>query len=279
MGIPEAILYGIIQGIAEFLPVSSSGHLALAQNFFGTGSGGNFAFNVALHLATLFSVCCVYRKDVYSMIKGFCSLSGKLFKGKLFSVRPEGGEKTFIAVAVATLPLVPIKLFGLDGAVERLYGINIAVGALLIANGIMLAVCGRIPEGSEEVAGGGYLRPLGIGLVQAFFGILPGISRSGSTITAGRAAGYRREEAVRFSFLLSVPAIGGACVSELPQAFSEGAESVPAPAFLAGATAAALTGFAAIKLVKLLSKKGGFIGFAVYSAAIGTAAVIADVLK
>ena len=100
---------------------------------------------------------------VNALLYRFCSLSGKLFKGKLFSVRPEGGEKTFIAVAVATLPLVPIKLFGLDGAVERLCGINIAVGALLIANGIMLAVCGRIPEGSEEVAGGGYLRGLRAG--------------------------------------------------------------------------------------------------------------------
>ena len=275
MSIIEAIVYGIIQGVAEFLPVSSSGHLALAQNFFGTESEHGFAFNIALHLATLVSVCVVFRKDVVMLIKGFLSLVKKLFTGKIRRGLDKG-ERLFLMLCIATLPLIPVKLLGLDEAVEALSAVSWAIGALLIVNGIMLIVSDRLRSSDVQAENGGYLRPLGVGVVQAILGILPGISRSGSTITGGRVFGFSREEAVRFSFLMSIPAILGACVTELPELFGEGlGEDMLLPVIF-GAITAAVVGFFAIKLLQYISKNKSFTVFAVYCILIGAASVIAD---
>ena len=277
MGILEAIIYGIIQGIAEFLPISSSGHLALAQNFFGTEVESSFAFNIVLHLATLVSVCIVFRRDVLMLIKGFFSLAKKLFTGKL-GQGLESGERLFLMLCIATLPLIPVKLLGLDEAVEALSGISWAIGILLIINGGMLIVSDRIGKQTSTAENGGYLRPLGVGVMQALIGILPGISRSGSTITGGRIFGYSREEAVRFSFLMSIPAILGACVAEIPDMFEEGVSASMLAPMLAGAVTAAAVGFFAIKLLQYLTKNKSFTFFAVYCIIIGIAAVTACVL-
>ncbi len=275
MSVIEAILYGIIQGVAEFLPISSSGHLALAQNFFGTEAENGFAFNIALHLATLLSVCVVFRKDVFALIKGFFSLVKKLFTGK-FKQGLDSGERLFLMLCVATLPLIPVKLLGLDETVEEISTVSWMIGILLIINGTMLFVSDRLKQTELMAENGGYLRPLGVGIVQALIGIMPGISRSGSTITGGRIFGFSREEAVRFSFLMSIPAILGACVTELPDLFSEGmAEDMLAPV-LVGAIVAAAVGFFAIKLLQYISKNKGFAVFSVYSVIIGASAIIAD---
>lgn len=277
MGILEAIIYGIIQGIAEFLPVSSSGHLALAQNFFGTQTESGFTFNIALHLATLVSVCIVFRSDVLMLIKGFFSLAKKLFTGKI-KQGLNSGERLFLMLCIATLPLIPVKLLGLDEAVEALSGISWAIGLLLIFNGLMLVLSDRMRSKSATAENGGYLRSLGVGVMQALLGIFPGISRSGSTITGGRIFGYTREEAVRFSFLMSIPAILGACVTELPDMFEEGISASMLAPVLAGAVTAAVVGFFAIKLLQYLTKNKSFTFFAVYCIIIGVCAVIADVL-
>lgn len=277
MGILEAIIYGIIQGVAEFLPISSSGHLALAQNFFGTETENGFAFSVALHLATLVSVCVVFRADILVLIKGCFSLIKKLFTGKL-KQGLDKGEKLFLMLVVATLPLVPVKLLGLDDAVEALSGISWAIGILLIINGVMLFVSDRLKAKNITAENGGFLRPLGVGVVQAIFGIMPGISRSGSTITGGRVFGFSREEAVRFSFLMSIPAILGACVFEIPDMFSEGVGSELLVPLLAGAVTAAVVGFFAIKLLQYLSANKSFAVFAIYSVIVGAAAIIADLV-
>lgn len=276
MGVLEAVIYGIIQGIAEFLPISSSGHLALAQNFFGTETENGFTFNIALHLATLVSVCIVYRKDVAVLFKGFWSLTKKLFTGKI-SRKLESSEKLFVMLVIATIPLIPVKLMGLDDAVEALSGISWAIGILLILNGIMLIISDRLKDSHAASAeGGSVLRSVGVGIMQAMFGILPGISRSGSTITGGVIFGFTKEEAVRFSFLMSIPAILGACVTELPDMFSEGFNADMLLPVLAGAVTAAVVGFFAIKLLQYLTKNKSFTFFAVYCIIIGAAAVIAD---
>lgn len=275
MGILEAVIYGIIQGIAEFLPVSSSGHLALAQNFFGTETADNFAFNIALHFATLISVCIVFRKDVWALIKGFFTLIKKLFTGKIKQGLDEG-ERLFLMLCVATLPLIPIKLFGLDDKVELLSKYSYIIGILLIINGCMLFFSDRLSKGKISVSEGGFLRPLGIGIVQAVFGILPGISRSGSTITGGRIFGYSREDAVRFSFLMSIPAILGACVTEIPDLVTNGIDTEFLVPVLVGSLTAAVVGFFAIKLLQYITKNKSFTFFAFYCVAVGAAAIIAD---
>ena len=276
MSVLEAVIYGIIQGIAEFLPISSSGHLALAQNFFGTDTEHGFAFNIALHLATLLSVCVVFRKDVLALIKGFFSLVKKLFTGRI-KEGLESGERLFLMLCVATLPLIPVKLLGLDETVEAISSVSWIIGALLIFNGAMLFVSDRLKQTDLSAERGGYLRPLGVGVVQALIGIMPGISRSGSTITGGRIFGFSREEAVRFSFLMSIPAILGACVTELPDLFSEGMSIDMLLPILVGAAVAAILGFFAIKLLQYISKNKGFAVFSVYCVIIGVAAIVADI--
>jgi len=275
MTVISAIIYGIIQGIAEFLPISSSGHLALAQNFFGTETASNFTFNIALHLATLISVCVVFRSDVVMLFKGCFSLLAKLFKGKI-KEGLDSGERLFLMLVIATLPLIPVKLLGLDDAVEALSSVSWAIGILLIFNGAMLIVSDRLSKGNVTADEGGYKRPLGVGVVQACLGILPGISRSGSTITGGRIFGYTREEAVRFSFLMSIPAILGACVTERPDMFAEGFDVNMLLPVIVGSVVAMVVGFFAIKLLQYLTKNKSFTFFAVYCIIVGAASVIAD---
>ena len=285
MSVLEAIIYGIIQGIAEFLPISSSGHLSLAQNFapklFGTEIGNaaeaNLGFNVALHLATLVSVCVVYRKDVWMLFMGFISLIKKFFTGKL-TKRLEKGEKLFLMLVIATLPLIPAKLLGYDDAVEVICGTSWAIGGLLMLNGLMLFVIDRLKTENETTETSGLLRPFGVGVMQAVFGVLPGISRSGSTITGGIVFGFSKEESVRFSFLMSIPAILGACVLELPDMFSEGVASDMFLPIIAGAVTACAVGFLAIKLLQYLTKNKSFTFFAVYCIIVGLAAIIADIV-
>lgn len=276
MNIFDAVFYGIVQGIAEFLPISSSGHLALMQNFFSKGESSNFAFNIALHFATLISVCIVYRKDVYAIVKGFFSLVKKLFTGKIKQSLNEG-ERLFLMLCIATAPLVPVKLLGFDEYVEALTGISWVIGGLLIINGVMLFVGDRLKNSNLAVKDGGYLRPLGVGVVQAIIGVMPGISRSGSTITGGRILGYSRESAVKFSFLMSIPAILGASVLELPDMFSQGMGTDMIAPLLVGAAVAAVVGFFAIKLLQYLATKN-FTVFSVYCIAVGAIAIVADII-
>lgn len=275
MGNLEAVLYGLIQGIAEFLPVSSSGHLALAQNFFGAGAQGALAFNVLLHLATLVSVCAALKEDVCALLRGAFSFAKKLFTFSIAKAGLTRDERIFCAVFVSALPLIPAKLLGLDGLCERVCGSSFAVGALLVFNGVMLFAADRMKKGRCSVWNGGAARALGVGAIQATLGVLPGISRSGSTIAGARFFGYAPDEAVRFSFLMSLPAIAGACVSELPGAFSEGAAPRALPCVLGALTAGAV-GFAAVKLLQYMTKNKSLGVFAVYTAVLGAAAMIAD---
>lgn len=270
MSILEAIFYGIVQGLAEFLPISSSGHLAAIQNLFG---GKNletdfFTFDVLLHLGTLAAVMLVYRKDVFKLIKGFFSLVKKIFKGKLKNGL-EKYEKLVICLVIATLPLIPAAF--VKDYVEALYGMTKVIGVLLIINGLMLFVSDKLAkkQGGEITQ----KRALGIGLVQ-LCGLLPGISRSGSTITGGLLLGVERKEAVKFSFLLSIPAIVGAnilSVFDLAEHPISSSEILP---YVIGMITAAIAGIAAIKLLEYITNKNKFGVFTVYCAAVGVLLLI-----
>lgn len=273
MGILEAALYGLLQGIAEFLPISSSGHLALAHNFFGTDGGNDLAFDVLLHLATLLAVVIVYHREILLLIRGFFTLVAKLFTGRLRKEPLEFGERLFLMLCVATIPLVPVAL--LSDRIEVLGNYSWGVGLLLLFNGGMLWFSDRLSAGRISLEQAGYRKPFLIGCIQ-MFGVLPGISRSGSTITGGRLCGFTREDSVRFSFLMALPAILGACVLELPDFFAGGISAELAAPCAVGAVVALVVGLGAIKLLQFFSRKKGFTVFAVYSAVVGCAAIIAD---
>lgn len=278
MSILEGILYGLLQGIAEFLPISSSGHLALAQNLFGAAdTEGNeyLAFNVLLHLATLLAVCTVYRKDVWLVVKGFFSLIKKIFKRKLNLKRLDYGEKLFVMLVFATLPLIPAIL--VKDWLEAVSSVSWAIGLLLIINGLVLFISDKLASNRFSLSRSNPVKAFYPGVAQVF-GLLPGISRSGITITGSLLGGFERKDAVKLSFLMSVPAILGASILELPDFFKDGIPAENALPFIIGAIVAAVSGFGAIKLLQYIAKNKGFSYFSVYCFAVGLFAIIADII-
>ncbi|HAN20286.1 MAG: hypothetical protein A2Y15_03620 [Clostridiales bacterium GWF2_36_10] len=275
MSVTMAIILGVIQGIAEFLPISSSGHLALMHNFFGVSDKNNLAFDILLHLATLFAVCIVYRKDVWLIVKGFFTLIKKLFSGEI-KKGLDYGEKLFVMLVIASIPLIPIVL--IKDKVEYLSEISWVIGILLIINGIMLYISDKLSKNEETLQRSDLQKPFFIGLFQVF-GVLPGISRSGSTITGGLFFGLNRQDAVKFSFLMSIPAIIGACVFELPEFFSTKISEEMVLPLIAGVITAAVVGFISIKILQYIAKYSSFGIFSIYCFFIGITAIVADILK
>jgi undecaprenyl-diphosphatase len=271
MGVLESIFYGLLQGIAEFLPISSSGHLALAHNFFGAEGEEYLAFDILLHLATLFAVLIMYRMEVWLIIKGFFTLMGKLFTGKIKKSPLEFGERLFLMLCVASIPLVPAAL--LSDYVEAASGISWLIGCLLIFNGCMLWCSDRLAAGKITLENAGWLRPFLVGMVQ-MAGVLSGISRSGSTLFGGLLTQLDREFAVKFAFLISIPSILGSFLLELPDAIAMGTQGVAFGPVLVGMLVAAVSGYAAIKAMIRAVVANKLTIFSGYTWALGAFVVI-----
>ena len=273
----ESIIFGIIQGLCEFLPISSSGHLALTHLIMGEGQAADaLAFDILLHFGTLIAVFVVYFKDILNLIKAFFTLVGKLFSKKFKMSDYTADERWVIFILIATLLMVPAALF--DEGLEVLMSYPIVIGILLMINALILFISekiGKMTKGADEMSA---KNALIIGIVQ-IFATLPGISRSGSTITAGLSQDLNRETAVRFSFILSIPAVLGACVLKLPEFFESSLTSSELPVYLVGMAAATLSGILAIGLVKLISKKSTFKYFSVYCLLVGATAVVLGICK
>ena len=265
MSVLSSIFLGLVQGVAEFLPISSSGHLSLFQNFFGLVSAeGSLFFDVLLHLGTLIAVFVYYWKDIVALVKEFFHLIACVFsreKRRQMKRLPPNG-RLILMIIVATLPLfviLPIK-----DKVEGLYGNTIFVGCALA----------RGKKGPKSAT---MLDALLVGVGQAV-AVVPGLSRSGTTISAGMMRGFHRRFAVRFSFLLSIPAVLGANILSIGEAVREGIDVSLLPAYIVGTLVAAVSGYFAIRLVNLLADKGKFGNFAYYCWGIGAAAVVASLI-
>lgn len=271
MTILKSIIYGIVQGLAEFLPISSSGHLAILHALLGGEE--NLSFDVLLHLGTLIAVLIVYRKDVATLIVSFFTLIGKLFRGNFRYSTYSEGERFVILVLIATLPLIPGAL--LDHYVEAVSGSMLAVGIILIVNSAMLYMSDKIKSGDRGLAEMKPKNALVIGLSQ-LIAVFPGLSRSGTTVTAGLTQKLDRPFAVKFSFIMSIPAILGACVLKLPEFVTTVGSEDPALllTYLAGALAAGIVGVASMKLLQFIAKNKNFRIFSVYSLAAGIFAII-----
>lgn len=277
MTLIESIIYGIIQGLAEFLPISSSGHLAIFHALFG-GNDENLAFDVLLHLGTLVAVFIVFHKDIAQLIVSFFTLVGKLFHGKFRFSDYNEGERFVIFVLIATIPLIPAAI--LDGWIAALSGYLWAVGLILILNAVMLFFSDRFATGSKGLEETKPKNALIVGLSQ-MCAVLPGLSRSGTTITVGLTQGFDRSFAVKFSFILSIPAILGACVLELPEFVTTVGSENPAQLmiYLAGALTAGIVGVAAMKLLQFIAKKNNFRIFSYYCLAVGIFAIAYSIVR
>ena len=272
-----SILMGIIQGVAEFLPISSSGHLALFQTFFGMENVEEkyMFFTVLLHFGTLISVCVVYWRDIVDMIREFF-LGIAALAGKDTGTPPPPARRMVMLIIIGTLPLFVMVL--LQDAVNALFSNSIMVSIAMLCTGFILFFSDRLAKGRKTARNATVADALIVGCGQAL-AVIPGLSRSGTTISVGMLRGFDRSFAVRFSFLLSLPAILGANVLEIKDAVDAGINMEEMPMYIVGVVVAAVVGYFAIRLVKSLSDKGKFGRFAYYCWAVGLGSLIAGIIK
>ncbi len=263
MSLLSSILLGLIQGLAEFLPISSSGHLAIAEHFLGQAgipATPDF-FDVLLHLGTLVAVFVAYWQDIREMIVELIDGIRDLARGTTPTPIPPA-RRLILLIIVATLPLfavLPVK-----NLVEGLSGNIYFVAGALIVTGFLLFASDRVKKGRKTEKTATLVDVLLVGVAQAI-ATCPGISRSGTTITAGCLVGFDRKFAVRFSFLMSIPAILGANFLTLIDAIQENTIIVSdIPVYLVGVAVAAVVGYACIRLLKMIADKGKFGWFAYY---------------
>lgn len=273
----SSFLLGLVQGIAEFLPISSSGHLAIAQNLLGMSDAGTVPefFDVLLHLGTLVAVFVAYWADIKDMVLEFFRGAGDLIHHSTPNPVPPA-RRLILLIILGTLPLfvvLPVK-----DAVQGLSNSMAFIGAALIVTGVLLFVSDRVKKGRKNERTATWLDVLIVGLGQAI-ATMPGISRSGMTITTGCFVGFERKFAVRFSFLLSIPAVLGANILSLADAAKAGINWAEVPVYLVGVVTAAVVGYLCIRLLRFIADRGKFGAFAYYCWAVGVLTLVLNVIK
>jgi undecaprenyl-diphosphatase len=267
----QAILLGVAQGATEFLPISSSGHLVLLQHLFGL-TEPELVFDISVHLGTLMAVIAYFRSDLKALITACADwVSNTITPDQ----RPQAISKVntdvklALLIIVGTIPTAIIGL-GLRPIVDRIFSSILLVGVMLLITGLLLWVTRRLPSSGKGISGFSMKMALGIGLIQGM-AIMPGISRSGSTISMGLLLGLDRETAARYSFLLSIPAIIGAVLL----GFKDVARLDAAALWivLLGSATAALVGYAALSLLVFIVNQGRLHLFSPYCWILGIIAI------
>lgn len=271
-----SVILGFVQGVAEFLPISSSGHLTLFQHFFGMEEPDNL-FNVLLHFATLLAVCVYYFRDVVEMIAEFFRAVGSLLSRKRQGGEIPEARRLVLLVIVGTLPLFAVLL--IKDYVEQLGGSPVFVSCALLVTGCILFLSDRMAGGRKTARNATLKDVLLVGVAQGL-ATVPGLSRSGCTISAGMAMGFERKFAVRYSFLMSLPAVLGATILEVKDVLEMegGLAAGLLPKYLVGMAVAGVVGYFSIRLVNLLAAKGKFGAFAYYCWAAGIVALILSLM-
>lgn len=266
MDIFSIIIQGIIQGLTEFLPVSSSGHLSVAQHFMNVGEE-SLIISIVLHLGTLLAVFCAFYKTIWGMIKEFFFTIRDIFTGKFSWRDMNDNRRMMFMVIIATLLLVPayfVKDFftSVEGDGDIIFE-----GCAFIFTAILLFLSDACVKGFKTGKDMSVKDALTVGLFQCV-ALFPGVSRSGSTTTAGLFCGLTRETAVTYSFILGIPAILGGSVLELGDAVSSGVE-LDLVILAIGFITAAVVGLLSIALVKLVIKHDKFKIFGIYTLILG----------
>ena len=250
----EAVILGLVQGLAEFLPISSSGHLALLQQFFGIDENKVLLFAVMLHVGTLISVFIVYWRDIAELIVELFLTIKDLCTGKGLRLQERPVRKLGIMIIVATIPTGIIGILFND-LFDSLYNSIIPIGIGLIITGFLLVMAERMGASNRGIEQMNFRNALFIGTVQGI-AICPGISRSGSTLFGSLICNLDRKFAVKFVFLISIPSILGSAVMEAPAALESGFDMAQLGPVLVGMIVAAVSGLIAIKtMIKIVSDK------------------------
>lgn len=272
MTILNAIVLGLIQGIAEFLPISSSGHMSVLGNLFDvvTVNDGHLLFDAMLKLGALAAVVVVYWQDIRDI---FFEVLGMIGIGPQADQRKERYPfaRLFVMLFVATLPL--FLALPVIKRINTLNSRNVFIGAAMVLTGCMLYVSDRMVPGKKSERSMTVLDALIIGICQCV-SVIPGLSRTAATVTGGISTGLKPDFALKFSFLLSLPAMFGAVILRLADAFGQGVDVHNIPAYLVGMLAAMLSGIGAICFMRKFFEKGKFGGFAYYCWVFGVLSII-----
>jgi undecaprenyl-diphosphatase len=273
----QAIILGIVQGLGEFLPISSSGHLALLQHFFGIEGESILLFAVMLHVGTLASVFVIYWKDIVLLCKELGLTIADLVTGKGPRINSSPERRLGFLIVVATIPTALMGVF-LKDMFAGFYESLIAIGIGFLITGTILWIAERSGKGQTQVEGMKYRHALFIGTMQGI-AITPGISRSGSTIFGGLFMGLDRNFALRFAFLVSIPAILGSVAMELPPALEAGIPTALIGPIIVGVLVSAVMGFVAIKAMLRLVANLKLSIFSFYTWILGIAVLIYAILN
>ena len=299
----EAIILGLVQGLTEFLPVSSSGHLIIGRELLGVEASDDVVFEVTVHAATVLSTIIVFRREIWSVIRALFLKDG-LFRGIAHPSSFNDGTDYFLKICVSMIPVFIVGMFFKD-SVESMFSSVLTVGCALIATALLLVLSDWLPgylrrrstvspvsvaEGSGSVCGASlagsaasfprngisWWQALAVGLGQAV-AVIPGLSRSGTTISTGLLCGMRREDVAKFSFLMVLIPILGEAFLEIVG--GEMAASSISPLCLAlGFIAAFVSGLFACRVMIALVKKARLYWFAIYCAVVGVAVIVANTL-
>ena len=286
MSLLEAILMGVIQGLTEFLPVSSSGHLAIFKIIFHIETDTGILFDVLLHLGTLIAIFIVFYKDIFRMvIEGFSIIGDfftnvKIFFGNIFSKEDQPYHKIIdnsyrkfvMLVIVSTIPTGFIGYAASD-IVEAASTVLLVPGCCLVLTAVLLFVSDVVADGYKTPKNITYSNAFFIGICQGF-ATLPGLSRSGTTITACLLSGFNRKFAVKYSFIMSIPAILGAMVLQLTDIGSAAIDSSQLGIYAVGMLVAAVVGYICIKTMLVIVKKRKFTYFSIYCLVVGILSII-----
>lgn len=276
MSIIDAIVQGLIQGLTEFLPISSSGHLSIYQYFTGQSGEASLLFVVLLHFGTLVAIFIAFHQTIWELVVECFGFLKDLFTGQLFASKPSPKRRMLYLLALAEVPLLLVLLF--KDMVTGLSTDNDVVweGVALLITGVLLFLADHVVSGHKKAASMKPRDALTVGFTQ-LFATLPGISRSGSTLSAGLLCGLDRSYAVAFSFIMSIPAVLAANAVELKDALEQKLtiELVPT---LIGITVAAISGLLAIKMVKYLVNTERLRIFSWYTFIMGTLVLTAGII-
>lgn len=277
MNIFDAVIQAIVQGLTEFLPVSSSGHLSLVQHFMGVTGESAVMLSIVLHLGTLVAVFIVYYKTIWALIKEIGHAVRDIFTGKFQLKGMSENRRLLIMLVVATLPLClfyfakdPIKSISSDSSI-------LAEGFCFLYTGVILFLSDRFGRGNKCIGDIKAKDALVVGVFQGI-ALLPGVSRSGSTIAGGLFCGFSRATAVKFSFLMSIPPILAGAFTEFLD-FRKSAEHLELLPLFIGFVVAAIVGFLAIAMVRWLVKTDKFRIFSYYTLALGAVVILVSVIE
>ncbi len=285
----NAIFQGIIQGLTEFLPISSSGHLAIYQHLTGNNGEGSLMFTVLLHVGTLFAVCFVFRKTIGKLIVEFFSMLKNIFTGK-FSFKKLNVEQRTILMMIlssAMLLLLIVPVFNGDSLKDLCEMLSTdgdwfwVIGVTLLITAVLMYISHRITSSDRPTHKCATARDAAcIGLMQCAAAALPGLSRSGSTTATALACGLEKEYATQYSFILSIPAVAAAALLEFKDAAEAGGlQTLNIPATIVGIIVAAIVGVLAIKTFVWLIKKNRYVIFSYYCAAAGLAVIAISIFE